>query len=41
MVPNIERPMHYRFARAAKNIGIVIESVVEDPNVSIPFRSHE
>ena len=31
----------YWKARSAKNIAVVSESVAEDPNVSIPRRSHE
>ena len=38
VVTNIEGPVHHRFARSAKNISIVSESVAEDPNVSIPRR---
>ena len=41
MVTNIERYVHQRFARSAEKIAIVIESVVDDPNVSIPRRSQE
>ena len=41
MVTNIERPVHYRFARSAENIAVVSESVAEDPNVWIPRRSQE
>ena len=33
VVTNIERPMHHRFDRSAKNIAIVSQS--------IPHRSHE
>ena len=40
LVTNIERPVHHRFARSAQNITIVSESAAEDPNVSIPCRSH-
>ena len=40
-VTNIVRPVHHRFARSAENIAAVSESVTEDPNVSIPRRSHE
>ena len=39
VVTNIERPVHYRFGRSAKNIAVVSESVAENPNVSIPRRS--
>ena len=38
---NIERPVHHRFARSAKNIAIESESAVEDPNVSIPRHSQQ
>ena len=38
VVTNIKRSVHHRFA---ENIGIVSESVAEDPNVSIPHRSQE
>ena len=31
-----ERPVHHRLARSAENIAFVSESVVKDPNVSIP-----
>ena len=41
MVANIERPVHHRFARSAKNIAIVSENLAEDPNVSIPLPSQE
>ena len=44
MFINIERPVHYRFARfarSAENIAIVSESVAEEPNVSISRRSQE
>ena len=33
--------MHHRFAHSAENIAIVSETVVKDPNVSIPRRSQE
>ena len=36
-----ERPVHHRFARSSENIAIVSESVVADPNVSIPHRSQK
>ena len=32
MVTNIERPVHHRFSRSAKNIAILSESVAEEPN---------
>ena len=41
MVTNIERPVHYRFARSAKKITILSESIAEDPNVLIPRCSQE
>ena len=41
VVTNIERPVHYRFTRSAKNIAIASKSVAKDPNVLIPRRSHE
>ena len=41
VVRNIERPVHHRFDRPAKNIAIVSENVAKDPNVSIPRRSQE
>ena len=40
VVTNIVRHVHYRFAHSAENIAIVSESFTEDPNVSIPRRSH-
>ena len=40
-VTNIERPVHHRFARSAKNIAIVSESVAEGRNVWIPRRPQE
>ena len=36
VVTNIERPVHHRFARSAKNIAFVSESVAEDFDSS-PF----
>ena len=33
--------MHHHFSRSAENIATVSESVVKDPNVSIPHRSQE
>ena len=41
VVTNIKRLMYHRFARLAENIGIVSESVAEDPHVSIPSPSQE
>ena len=41
VIINIERPVHYRFARFARNIAIVIDSDAEDPNVSISRRYQE
>ena len=41
VVTNLERPVHHRFACSAEIIAIVSESVVEDPNVSIPHRSQK
>ena len=41
VVTNIERPVHYCFARSAENIAIVSESIAEDPNVSIPRHFQE
>ena len=38
---NIERLVHYRFARSPHNIAIVGQSVAEDRNVSIIYRSQE
>ena len=38
---NIERPVHYRFARSAENIAVVCESIAEEPNAPIPSRSQE
>ena len=41
MITNIKRPVHHRFVRSAENAAIVIESIAEGPNVSIPSRSQE
>ena len=41
VVTNVERPVHHRFTRSAKNITIVSENVANDPNVWIPHRSHD
>ena len=41
VVPNIEKPMHHRFACSAENIAIVSESVAKDPSVLIPRHSQE
>ena len=41
VVTNIERRVHHRFAHPVENIGIVNETVAEDPNVLIPYRSQE
>ena len=41
MVINIERSAHHRFARSAKNIAILSESVAEDLNLFNSRRSQE
>ena len=41
MVTNIERLVHYCFARSTENISIVSENVVSNSNVWIPLRSRE
>ena len=41
LVTNIERHVHYRFARSAENIAIVSESFAKDTKVSIPRRPQE
>ena len=41
VVTNTEMPALHRFTRFAENIAIVSENVVEDPNRSIPLRSHK
>ena len=37
----LEKPVHNRFACSGENIATVSQSVAENPNVSIPRRSHE